>query len=63
MVNGLGAMASQALAGPRAALAATLLAGWRPLQEHRVVFCGLVGLQVFLQCLYARAFANWQWAG
>jgi len=40
-----------------------LLAGWRPLQERRVVFYGLVGLQVFLQCIYARAFANWQWAG
>ncbi|UCG33697.1 MAG: glycosyltransferase family 39 protein [Phycisphaerales bacterium] len=40
-----------------------LWANWRPIRNHRVVFVTLIAALVLLQCVFARAFANWQWAG
>lgn len=40
-----------------------LVADWRPIRDRRVVFVGLIAALVLLQCAFARAFANWQWAG
>jgi len=40
-----------------------LLARWKLWQRRPLALYALFALLVALQCLYARAFANWEWAG